>query len=170
MADRTFCWSGEAPKEERLHYKDCGLDNVYLRSGFTREDYDGETYVTVEDIDGLHKAIGLHIVLDRKAPTGQEVRFLRKEMGLSQAELAKKIGTTDQSVARWEKAQCEISGPALFAIRFLYVFSLIPEDMRDEVANKLLEAIDKLSESDEVVDEMTFNYADAEGWTDKIAA
>jgi hypothetical protein len=42
---------------ELLHYTACGRDDVYLVSGFTRERIDGEDAVTIEDLDGLWKAI-----------------------------------------------------------------------------------------------------------------
>ncbi len=35
--------------------------------------------------------------------TGGEIRFLRKEMGLSQSGLGKTLGVTDQAIAKWEK-------------------------------------------------------------------
>jgi hypothetical protein len=56
-----------AVDDHPLHYTACGLDNVYLLNGFKRETIDGEEYVTVEDLDGLWKAIGLHLVTTRKA-------------------------------------------------------------------------------------------------------
>ena len=49
---------GPEPTGEPLHYKQCGLDDVYLLNGFTRETINGEEYVTIEDLDGLWKAPG----------------------------------------------------------------------------------------------------------------
>jgi transcriptional regulator with XRE-family HTH domain len=50
----------------------------------------------------LHRAIGE--ALAKKAwITGVELRFLRKEMDLSQSALGRLLGTTDQAVAKWEK-------------------------------------------------------------------
>jgi hypothetical protein len=66
--------------EQPLHYTACGLDNVYLRNGFKRETIDGEEYVSIEDLDGLWKAIGLHLVTTRKALTPKEIKFLRQQM------------------------------------------------------------------------------------------
>src|SRR5712672_2121928 len=58
---------GRNPEGEPLHYTACGLDDVYLVNGFTRETRDGEQYTTIEDMDNLWKAIGLHLVTKRKA-------------------------------------------------------------------------------------------------------
>jgi hypothetical protein len=48
---------GKQLAEQPLHYTACGLDNVYLLNGFKREIIDGEEYVTIEDMDGLWRAL-----------------------------------------------------------------------------------------------------------------
>jgi putative transcriptional regulator len=40
--------------------------------------------------------------------TGEEVRALRKRLGLSQASLAALVGVTANSVARWERGELGI--------------------------------------------------------------
>src|SRR5690349_8978096 len=90
-----------APKP--YHYTECGLSNIYLLNGFTLDEYDGEQYVSVENLDGLWKAIGLDIVTGRKLISGKEVRFLRGQMDLTQSELGALLRVDDQTVARWEK-------------------------------------------------------------------
>lgn len=165
MQPRSFHLSGEALRDDPLHYTDCGLDNIYLMNGFEVEVIDGEEFFTVKDIDGLHEAIGLHIVLEKKAPTGSEMRFLRTEMGLSQADLASKLGVSDQSVARWEKGHVDVPGTAVFAFKVLYVFSLIPEDIRSEVMERFISALDELSCGDETEDSVKLAYS-GERWLD----
>src|SRR5262249_6571947 len=70
---------------EPLHYTASGLDDVYLLNGFKRETIDGEDYVTIEDLDGLWKAIGLHLARTRKDLAPKQIRFLRHHMNLTQA-------------------------------------------------------------------------------------
>lgn len=84
------------------HYTECGLPNVWLTNGYQlRQTRHGEG-VAIHDVDGLHRAIGR--ALARQASlTGTELRFLRKEMGLSQAGLGSLLGVSDQAVAKWEK-------------------------------------------------------------------
>jgi putative transcriptional regulator len=53
--------------------------------------------VHVENINGLHRAIGLHIVEQENPMSGPEFQFLRKQVDLSQAELAKDFGVSDQT-------------------------------------------------------------------------
>lgn len=165
MRPREFHRPCEAVRDEVLHYTDCGLDNIFLLNGFECEEIDGEEYVTVTDLDGLHRAIGLHIVLDKKAPTGQEMRFLRTEMQLSQSELGKLLGVSDQSVARWEKGKTDVPGTAVFSFKVLYVLSLVPESLRGDVLDKFICALNRLSDEDETDDSIHLSYNN-QGWSD----
>jgi transcriptional regulator with XRE-family HTH domain len=45
------------------------------------------------------------------AVTGDELRGLRKRLGLTQVELAKKVGVASNTVARWERGELGISEP-----------------------------------------------------------
>lgn len=164
---QRFYRPGEEPCKEPHHYTSSGLDNIYLLNGFTNEEEDGEKAISFADIDGLHRAIGLHIVLARKAPSGKELRFLRNEMDMSQAELARILGVTDQSVARWEKGQTEFTGAAVFALRVLYLLHLIPEPERPPLLDDLLRRLRKLAESDEISDEIVLSYC-GDRWYDKV--
>jgi len=85
------------------HYKGAGLANVYLKNGYREVMYGDEKAVSVEDIEGLHLAI-VGVLIEKAAPlTGQEFRFLRVEMGLSQLALGELLRVSDQTVATWEK-------------------------------------------------------------------
>ena len=84
------------------HYKESGLKNIWLKNGFIIEDIDGEETVAIEDIDGLHRAIGSEICRNRFI-SGDEFRFLRKELDYSQCKLAEIMGVSENSIANWEK-------------------------------------------------------------------
>lgn len=86
-----------------FHYTSCGLKNVYLSNGYrVRETPYGDA-VAIENIEGLHKAIGQCLVEGKSFLTGPEFRFLRKELGMSQKRIASIIGNDSQTVALWEK-------------------------------------------------------------------
>lgn len=140
---------GQEPVSEPLHYKACGLDDVYLVNGFTREQIDGDDAVTIEDLDGLWKAIGLALVSERKTLTAKEARFLRRHMDLTQAELGAELRVTDQTVARWEKGETSISGPADLMLRVLFLASKCAQPEGGKVLAHLMEALDELRERDE---------------------
>ena len=122
---------------------------------------DGEIYLSIADLDGLHRAIGLRIVLTKKAPTGDEMRFLRNELDMSQSDLGKIIGVSDQSIARWEKSQTDIPGPAVFSVKFLYLFALMPAEDRSELGSALINLAMELGQADEISDRMEFTFAGA---------
>src|SRR5262249_14369116 len=84
-------------------YKESGLDNVVLpRSAYTiRKTPYGET-VAIHDVDRLHRKIAAKLVRQPHL-TGAELRFLRLEMDQTQAELAKKLGTSEQTLSLWER-------------------------------------------------------------------
>lgn len=102
----------ECAEKAPFHYRACGLDNVYLRSGYDQRTVGGETYTSVQGADDLHLAIAEHLVLRRKVLRGQEVRFLRKFLGWTQADAGDALGISDQSVARYEKDQVPLEGSA----------------------------------------------------------
>jgi len=149
MTDTHFFKPNAAVEAEPFHYKGCMLDNIYLQNGFKVTEIDGEKHTSIEDLDSLHQAIGLHIVLERKAPSGKELRFLRTEMRMTQAELAQVLGVTDQSVARWEKEQFESKGGALAALRMIYIVSLLTEEERAELLASIVSRLKDLAEMDE---------------------
>jgi DNA-binding transcriptional regulator YiaG len=98
--------------------------------------------VHIENINGLHHAIGLHIVENTNPMTGAEFRFLRKQMQLSQAELAKRLGVTDQTVANYEKGKSgkDGLGPADPYMRAIYLLHVLPEQTRVEVIKPMIDA------------------------------
>lgn len=121
MSNRIVMQHGNCSQPSPYHYTECGLDNVYLLNGYECEDYGGEEYVSVKAVEQLHNAIGLYLVSQRKALSGSEIRFLRKEMDLTQGDLADLLGTSDQSVARWEKEQSQIQSAAHTLLRLIYI-------------------------------------------------
>ena len=100
-----FYIGGSAPAPKPYHYKECGLDNIYLGSGFSLEEADGDQYVSIINVDGLWKSIGLMLVTRKKTLSPKEIRFLRMQMDKTQSEIARLLRVDDQTVARWEKIQ-----------------------------------------------------------------
>lgn len=84
------------------HYRESGLQNVWLANGYhTKKTANGKA-VSIVAADQLHEAIGRNIA--RKGyMTGGELRFLRKELDLSQSRFGKLIGASEESVSLWER-------------------------------------------------------------------
>lgn len=106
------------------HYTDSGLDNIWLANGYEEHHEDGEVFVGIHDIDGLHEQIGLAIANKSNDINPQEFKFLRLELNLSQAKLGQLLGVSDQTVARWEKGENEITRTGDVILRALYKESL----------------------------------------------
>lgn len=138
-------------RAEPYHYKACGLDNIWLLNGYEVIEHDGERHVSVKSVDELHKRIGLHVVAERKSLSGKDIRFLRNTLDMTQAELAKALGTTAQTLARWEKAEVEIPATAERLLRLFFIFSSATDEQRQELIVMLREMVfSKLDALDEV--------------------
>jgi putative transcriptional regulator len=105
---------------DTLHYTSCGLPNIYLAGGFTRHKTNYGDGVSIVNVEGLHRAIGELLVCSEKSLSGPEIRFLRKEMKHTQESLAEFLKVHTQQVARWEKEENSIPGPADILVRALY--------------------------------------------------
>ncbi len=103
------------------HYRECGLDNVTIDGVVPCRDDDGDEVITIPNISGLHRAIATAIVHHKAGMSGKELRFLRTEMGMTQAELATVVHLDAQSVGRWERGECPIDPNAEALIRLLAV-------------------------------------------------
>lgn len=109
--------------EQAYHYTDSGLDDIWLVNGFQVKETPYGQGIAIEDIDGLHTAIGIRLATGSRRLTGKEIRFLRHEMDLSQHALGQLLGVDAQAVARWEKNQPG-NPPAERLIRALYLESV----------------------------------------------
>ena len=84
------------------HYTECGLQKVWLENGYKLHKTPHGKGVSILDVAGLHHMIGRSIAL-RPRLTGAELRFLRKELDLSQRNLATLLGVSEQIVSLWER-------------------------------------------------------------------
>ena len=115
----------EVPERRtRYRYTECGLDNVFIEGIDVSVDDDGDEVLYIPAINELHRTIARGIVESETGIAGQELRFLRTTMGLTQAELARHVHHDAQSVARWEKNQTPIQPASEIVIRLLAVEKL----------------------------------------------
>lgn len=154
--------NGEKDKEP-LHYTACGLDDIYLVSGYENVKTPHGTGVAIKNLDDLHLAIGFNLVKRKKVLSAKELRFLRKHMNLTQSELGKLLGLTSQQVARWEKGESDISGSAEFLLRAYFI-------QHAGGALNLQELVSALDEIDAMPDEKSFFTNTKKGWRAQKAA
>jgi len=146
------------------HYIDSGLDNVYLANGFQSHETPYGQGVSIENLDGLHSAIGRQIISMEPVLSGKEFRFLRVELNMSQKSFGLLVGMEDQTVANWEKGD-KVPKYADIIIRKLYQEKVIHEN---EKISDLIDQIAKIDEHEaqqEIIFEETKNV-----WRVKIAA
>lgn len=126
-------------------------------------DHDGERYTSVFETEALHKKIGEYIVAHRKELAPEEIRFLRKTMDLTQSELGRWIGQSSQQVARWEKGQSEVPGPADRLLRAIFLLRTMAPEEREE----FLELLKSLEDMDDLTPRRVELYLNGDRWQDK---
>ncbi len=137
------------------HYTETGLQNVWLENGFHKKKTAYGDAVSIEDADGLHREIGR--TLARKAHlTGAEFRFLRQELDLSQNRVADLLGTSEQTVALWER-RGKIPKTADRMFRAIYL-ETVDGNVR---LKELIERVAELDRSDD--QKLVFQDTD-QGW------
>jgi DNA-binding transcriptional regulator YiaG len=153
-------------EEIRFHYTECGLDDVYLVNGVRRIPTSRGEAVQIDDIPGLHKAIGLHITSTKKELSGKEIRFLRLELNQTQSSLSVILGIDSQSLARWERGESERVPPAADRlIRLIY---------REQIEGNpaICKPLQRIAELNEIIGDMAadieFEDDPEEGWRTKI--
>ena len=158
MSHATRVWTlGTERRKRLLQYTGCGLDDIWLGSGYDKVIADGEEGIIIRDLDGLHEAIGRSLVQRKKLLTGKEIRFLRLQMNLTQSKLARLVGCDAQQVARYEKGQNKMHGAVDRLLRMLY-----REHVKDPVfVEDFLEAIDEM---DSRMDDKQVFDETADGW------
>jgi putative transcriptional regulator len=157
---RIFSQNG-SQQTEPLHYRACGLEDVYLVNGFTIEKTDYGSSTAIHDIEDLHRAIAKHLVRDKKRFSGKEFRFLRKQMDKTQGELGILLGVDAQTVARYEKEETAIHGSADGLLRVLYSMSTMTNNQLKNILNE----IEALMVSDESFERSDVYFKSApKGW------
>ncbi len=128
---------------ELFHYTDCGLDYVYLANGYTVHETAHGEGVSIKDARTLHAFIALAVIAQPRALQGQDVRFLRGMMRLSQEALAKVLRQQRGSVARWEAEPTkDIPGAADSALRMFYALKAGGHDIAGKIVD-LLQQVDE---------------------------
>lgn len=151
--------------DERYHYTECGLDDIYLVNGFEWTESVRGKSVAIKDIDALHRAIGENLTRCKRDLSGREIRFLRREMLLSQASLARLLKVGEQTVHRWEAEKSCPPKATETLIRLLYLEQVQRAEgpLRD-VLRQFADLEDKIDRRQETVFELSADEED--GWAE----
>ncbi len=114
---------GQMMKRETKDYKytESGLSNVILKDISVYRCPCGNEVAEIPAIERLHQKIAEGLFRKPALLTGEEIRFLRKEMGLKAMELAHVLGVSKVTVSRWENQTKPIGVVSDRLIRLLYL-------------------------------------------------
>jgi DNA-binding XRE family transcriptional regulator len=112
-----------------------GLDARLIRGPALVCNHCGEVTLDGSVIEAAERALGRLIVRRNGPLQPKEVRFLRGLMGLSQAELAERLGVHRVSVARWETETTPVGALESFAIRTMAAWFVNDADLARAVAS-----------------------------------
>lgn len=143
------------------HYRECGLDNVWLLNGYELHDTPYGKGVSFVDVEGLDAAIAKALT-EKPAPlTGRELRFLRIMLDMSQKSLGELFGKSAQTVALWEKSEA-LNPEVEYLIRHVYRQTAIDK------SDSYVELVQRLNQRD-IQDNAPMHFrATGRGW-DKAA-
>lgn len=136
------CNSEMKQTNEAYHYMESGLDNVYLHDVDFYRCECGENFASIPAIIELNAVIALHLIKKKTFLTGQEVRFLRKNIGLSAKAFSEFIGMDNATVSRWENNKGTIDKSNDRMIRLFYAnFKEIPSSEIKVFLNEIIKEI-----------------------------
>ena len=87
----------------------------------------GKDGIAIPRIAQLHRALAEHFVKQQRMLAPSEIRFLRKHVGLSSVDLAKRMGVTRETVSRWESGGKPMGAVADRLLRLIVVTHEPPE-------------------------------------------
>lgn len=139
------------------HYTICGLEYVHLVNGYTVHETEYGRGVSIEHSDDLDLAISLGVLRSHARLRGQEVRFLRSLLDMSQTHLATLLGNKRITVQRWEsKPRTKIPRTEDRLLRIVAAERLHGES----VAMDILDALEEFADDQPVPIWMHYNPAE----------
>lgn len=110
----------------------------------------GEKVVSIPNPNQLLEVIGEQIILEPTRLSGQEIRFLRKNIYLKTQEFAQMLGVHRGTISRWENGHSKPTASEDRLIRMVYaqygkvsdeVMESLKEMFRNRISEKIAECI-----------------------------
>lgn len=103
MNNKCFqCGGVMKEHKENARFDEGGIDIVLRGVSVWRCPKCGESETAIPEFEKLHQVIAMELVKKRRRLTPKEVRFLRKFMGYSTDDFAKKMHVDRGTVSHWE--------------------------------------------------------------------
>jgi putative zinc finger/helix-turn-helix YgiT family protein len=107
-------------KDARHRYDESGLKNILLMGVEVRRcDECGEIEVAIPALEQLHQLLARTLILKHDRLTADEIRFLRKHLGLTGVGMAARMGVARETVSRWETGAGKMDAPAERLLRMM---------------------------------------------------
>ena len=114
------CGESMRTRRENYLYDECGLRHITLIGvRVNRCARCGNYEVSIPRIEQLHRLIAKALIEKATRFTGDEIRFLRKSLGLSSGDFARRVGVTLETVSRWEQNAVPVGPQADRLVRLL---------------------------------------------------
>ena len=157
------CGSTIKTTRENVKYEGAGLPGITLRNLEVRRCAKcGETEYVIPDLDGLHRAIARALIRKPALLSPAEIRFLRKFLGWSGADFSQHMGTTAESVSRWENGKLAMSPPADRLLRMMVV-------VHEPVGDYSLDLLKNITPKSTTAPLRVGLTRDRTGWVEKAA-
>lgn len=111
----------ETIRNQPYEYTESGLDVLLLGITQYRCQECEESFAAIPNTEQLHTTIALDICKHKKALLlPEEIKFLRKELGLKAKDLALAMGVKAEAISRWENGKSVISESNDRMLRMIY--------------------------------------------------
>jgi putative transcriptional regulator len=154
---RCYKCNGKLKLQKRpYHYLESGLSNIFLKNiKWWKCLHCKGTEVEIPRVAQLHRCIAWSIVTQHSLLTGPEIVFLRKQLQLSQKEMAETIGVRQPVFNRWEtEARKGHSKANDRLLRIVYLLTQNDEythEINVELRKKLLKQLAQINGRDEAI-------------------
>ena len=135
------------------HYVESGLDNIILKGIEICKCSCGEEIVIIPKIAQLNGLVGLGLIKKKALLTGKEIRFLRKNIGLTAKKLSSYLGVDNATISRWENGNQNIDKTNDRFLRLVY--SNIKGIPQEEVKNLIEKQFNEITPEQKDMPEFT---------------
>ena len=120
----TECGAPQQMIRTTIDYRESGLDNVELVDAPVWECGEGHREIQIPNAEQLHGLLTNLLIRKPTALKGTEIRFLRKELGLSGREFARRLGMTPEHLSRLETGRRGVTSTIDLLVRLAVAWEL----------------------------------------------